>query len=45
MEKRRFAALRLMRRPAPWEAELKESAFPRPFTMYEPVPMEPGMIP
>ncbi|CAM5227162.1 hypothetical protein SVIOM342S_10184 [Streptomyces violaceorubidus] len=31
-------------RPAPCEAELKESAVPRPFTMYEPVPMEPGMI-
>ncbi len=34
-----------MRRPAPWEAELKDAALPRPLTMYEPVPMEPGMMP
>ncbi len=43
--KRRFAALRLIFRPAPCEAELKNATFPRPFTMYEPVPIEPGMIP
>ncbi|KQX90848.1 hypothetical protein ASD51_20895 [Streptomyces sp. Root55] len=45
VENFRFAAFRLIRRPAPCEAELKDFSFPSPFTMYEPVPIEPGMIP
>ena len=41
----RFAALRLIRRPAPCEAELNDATLPRPRTMYDSVPIEPGMIP
>ena len=41
----RFASARLILRPAPCDAELNDAALPRPRTMYEPVPIEPGMMP
>jgi tRNA-splicing ligase RtcB len=41
----RLASLRDILRPAPCEAELKASGLPLPRTMYEHVPIEPGMMP
>ena len=34
-----------MRRPAPCEQDLYDAGFPLPGTMYERVPIEPGMTP
>src|SRR5699024_4989599 len=39
------AAVRDMRRPAPWDADQYEAGLPRPRTTYEPVPIDPGMRP
>jgi len=40
-----FALVRLIRRPAPCEAEQNASGLPSPRTMYDPVPIDPGMMP
>ncbi len=41
----RLACARDIRRPAPCDAEQYASGFPRPRTMYDPVPIDPGMMP
>ena len=41
----RFACPRDIRRPAPCDAEQYASRLPLPRTMYDPVPIEPGMMP